>query len=1464
MSFDDPSSTRRNRTARSGRAGRLLKSAARAAVAGLVAAGMFAAPLTAMAGMGSGGSGATGSGGLGPNGDLLYVADTNLGDPNGNPVQGWGDASIEYAINRLRASGYQVPGDGYQLHDSIYSTCREAISNAVADKSDGPADKARVVGLAATLGQTNTLTSWGTNPGDFRNRFEKNWSYLAQDGMGNDLVDWSDEWVNRLHTKFNDQITATGQQYPTGVSLVCVAVNNYQPPAQNYDLTITTDQQAAAGIKVGSTDAVRDLIHAVSSTGKKEDLQATVWLNYDGNAYVNGNAVSKKATITSHGDTMSPEFKPSDFGWSHWQEGNYWFDIDVAKQGGMSQAVNTADREASETYRVVSMPPTDFDKQVEEGVSADSMTNRTVITSGTGAGGYEITFKDVITPNGVDYTVSNMKVVDKTDNDKDISGQFAMNWDQASNTVTAVRTADQGEMPIDHEWAFSFDVTVSLPEGFQNVEDKATVSWNQEPEVEAGTGEFPTWTPNPDKSWILMGADGEWQAVIDPDETNTTGADQHKFLDGDKVASAVNATVGANLIEAPEQFTIEDDWSAADYIFDAGKASEIRVYQAEAGTDRESSVSDIANKGEDVTDMFDITLEGTKAVATAKKEYRESLKGLAKPLQVTMIVPGVINFANGEGAQQVREDFGRQPGDELTFCTNPTGNGTDDGAHLTNAGAQTVNGQRVETNEPWICGYVPPVKKAVIAEGSEGGDQGDANGTVVFPGQRVEYQLTTSPQLPGDMAYQVTEVAVTDTYSQWLEIDKQTLEVTDLASGRIIPMSDYTRQWDDDQHTFRLVFSDSYVRANWQPGQRPSVMIRFEGTVSKDAPTSEKAENEWGLTLNNSLTPSNKVENLPPDITPGKEDTQKDPSISIDGKTALLGDVIYYRVHIDATKLTDTAYKVWRLGMVDDYDEEYLRLDRRGIQILDETGRDRTAEFNVSDHDGVLYAFARTVDTEIPATGETIPGDPQPQDLKAYSELTDEDHDPLRDPAIDQSLLGHDYTVVMPMSVIKVTDGYVVENTATQVTNDQRDVTNTVTNPLEPINPSKDVTVQVGGDSVDGHSIWLDRTFLYQLDSSILPADRAYPEITEWRIEDPLDTAHDRYTGQWAVYATRDLHRDDQVIAAKGDMIAGSDFDPATLGLDGQLFTVGQAEDGTVTVEATHAYLDLVSADNEHENGFRAYIQCQRIAVGEQIANKFWETINGTPRESNEVHTNTPDMTPSISLEKWDEASGFPEGDRDRSDDALNIQDETTTIVFTITNTSKTDPDTGVGAWFKASDLRIEDSTIVGDGEIVDWQYPENWDSLVLKPGDSVDVKATLKGVTDKHTDRASVSGVPLLPCTPDTDDDPFDTGQCGDDDTAGDQTDGDGQGGAEGETPEDQTDGEGQTVTIDGETLCGDTIVVSNTDDWNGYKERLAITGSTVAVVIGLMVLLLAGGSVIVIARRRTGAGAHTPAGNR
>lgn len=183
------------------------------------------------------------------------------------------------------------------------------------------------------------------------------------------------------------------------------------------------------------------------------------------------------------------------------------------------------------------------------------------------------------------------------------------------------------------------------------------------------------------------------------------------------------------------------------------------------------------------------------------------------------------------------------------------------------------------------------------------------------------------------------------------------------------------------------------------------------------------------LTLNNSITPSNQVFNTPPEFNPVKEDTQKDPSISIDGKTALLGDVLYYRVHLDLKNLDrkGTAYNVMRAGIVDDYDDEYLTADEQNVEVLNAKGEDVSSKFNVQFRDGVAYVFAKTADTKVPATGETVKGDPQPKDLKAYSQAKLE---PLKDPAIDQSLLGQEYTVVLPMTVTKVTDGYVVKNTA--------------------------------------------------------------------------------------------------------------------------------------------------------------------------------------------------------------------------------------------------------------------------------------------------------------------------------------------------------------------------------------------------------------------------------------------------
>ena len=1404
------------------------KNTMRAALAALVAAATLVSPFSAYAGEGGGGSGTgtgSGDGTAGGVGKVSWVYKDNYGTP-----------TRDNAIAAMQSAGVKNLGgteSNKAIDDAVNNANAECVARSQAAGQSDPQCRLVSVGFVHTPGSSGDWYT-GANGSLTAKQWQDAW---MSSGIPNNTYNYNgtdykaSSPFNDGSTTINSLVRRETDKAPR--AFIAIALSQYEPAPANYDLTVTTNHGQGADLKVGSTTPIGDTLHASNNgSGIKENLNGTAIIHYEGqkDGYVAAKTVSKPIAFANSGDTQLDRLAtPADFGMGHWQEGRYWIDIQAARQGRMRSAVDTADKDPSETWSVSAEPPAPPVKTIDGGVSADGMTNRTVIRYGTGKGGYEMTFKDKITADGVDYAVDDYRLVDKTDG-RDVSGEFTITWDKASDTVTAVRSADKGEMPLDHEIEFSFDVAVSRPKDFRKVKDHATGRWNQEAEADAGSKESDTWQPNPDKSWIFE-RDGKWQAVIDPQESDKTGGDAHTYLDGDKVGSVVNGTIGKNLIQAPKQFTLTDDWTAADYLFDPD-TKDIRVYESTSGTDRESSVSDIVNTGKDVTDQFDITVQGTTATAKAKASYLKGLKGLKNPRQVTLLIPGRIDFAGGKGAEQVRKDFKKDAGDELTFCTAP------DGKDLTNGGSETVNNHTEPTNEPKICGYIPPAGKDVVGEASQGGDQESVQGKVVQPGQRVEYQLTTQPRLPSDLAYEVRSVSFTDSYDACLKPDRQTLEMMDLNTGKPVSRKKYTTTWDDSKHLFTLTVTDRGTIGQWRAGANPRLQVRFEGTVADDAPTDHKVNNEWVLTLNNSLTPSNEVFNIPPKLDPVKQDTRKDPTVSIDGMTALLGDEIHYHVDIDARQ-DNQAYKVWRLGMTDDYDDEYLKLDAANVEITDETGKDVTGKFNLQDRDGVLYAYAKLVDTGIPATGQTVKGDPQPEDLKAYGES--DGHDPLSQPAIGQTLLGHTYAVSMPMTVIKVTDGHVVRNKATQVLDRIRKDTNEVTNPLKPINPAKDVTVKVGGASANGRSIYKDSTFLYQLDSSILPADRAYPQVDQWDIIDSLDPAFDECTGQWAVYATRDLLSGGEVVASKGERIAGSDFDSSKLG--GDLFTLSTAVvDGrnVVAIEATGRYRALVS-DDSHEAGWRAYIQCRRIAVTDRHENRSAERYNDKESRSNVVWTRTPDMTPSIDVQKWDRKSGWPNGDRDNSKDALTVSGDTE-IVFTITNTSKTDPDTQQGAVYRAKDLKLEDSTIVGEGEVVDLKYPDNWDTLVLKPGESTIVTGTLKGVRQggRHTDRVKVTGTPLVEC-PVTDTDPF--------------------GGENDETrPSNAVDVKDGDKTV---TLCSDTVVESNTDDWSGYRPSLARTGAAIGGMLLAVIAVGALGTGLLLARRKaagTGTrGAHS-----
>ncbi len=139
----------------------------------------------------------------------------------------------------------------------------------------------------------------------------------------------------------------------------------------------------------------------------------------------------------------------------------------------------------------------------------------------------------------------------------------------------------------------------------------------------------------------------------------------------------------------------------------------------------------------------------------------------------------------------------------------------------------------------------------------------------------------------------------------------------------------------------------------------------------------------------------------------------------------------------------------------------------------------------------------------------------------------------------------------MPYKVVKVKDGYTVRNKAIQVTNDTTVETNAVLTRSSP-STGQGRDRRVGGESIDGRSVQGPH-LLYQLDSSVIPADAPTRRWTSGTIEDALDPAFDQNSRASGPHATRDRVQDGQVIAAKGEKIAGSGFDSSRFG--GDLFT---------------------------------------------------------------------------------------------------------------------------------------------------------------------------------------------------------------------------------------------------------------------------------------------------------------------
>lgn len=1176
----------------------------------------------------NGGAGGIGGGAWGGHGalDVYYGFFDNIGEA-GSPGQGWGAASIESFINQ---SPLRVNPNGNNTND-VRQACTHALMEATQRgiAAGRPNSKSRVVGIMWAVNDGVQGGDAGRSAGWYYDKIEE-WKANGYPGI---------RARSREKTDFIAQLAYSGVQKVPGaaapgpnsktgsvVDAVCVAVNDGEPPIE-WNLTVKTDH-ASVVTEAGSTAPVSDVIHASNDGGQNGRVNAQVVLNYDGPE--GSKAVTKDTSISVNGDTRSPEFTPADFGWSSWPatgDGKtFWFDVKVAKQGDMAKAVDTADRDLRESWPVKRKIPS---KVITNGETGAELANTDVLASGmfynaritAHSNGYESSMTITDTVDTEDVVIGGkeaddtgaVQVLDPKGQPVQADVTVSRSGGKTAVSATVTNITDQGDYTL-------VVPTYAKPTGADyTIPDDSKVCYTAAKDhcLTGNSKVTRKVTPTPDKVWTLD-ENGSLKAA-DPQHTNQVAADQKVFLPNDGVSAVVNDHIAANLEYNLEQYSITDDWSdGLKYITMPGA----KVYF----------------QGQDVTSMFDITVDPDKGTTTAvaKPEFLAKTGKLTAPGEVKLIITGSF-----------RTDY------ETHSMTEK----------LVNKGSVTWNNETKQTNVPPVFTWTPDPHKQVVGSGEQDGDKTyeEINGLSVVPGQKVEYTVQLDLNVPDNQARGIKSLGVKDVFDPMLKADPKSIEVYDPRTNKPIAAKNYDLKLDEDNHTFTLMFTEDFIKKNTEVDSFGAVnwkdnatfILRFSGTVRGETPDGSTIENRAWQIVNGVEFKTEVPKVHTPPIEPHKEDLSTN-NVDINGKTVVQGDILRYRLTLDAVPKTKLAYYVHKLGMVDDYDEDYLDISPEAISVVGKTsGKDVTDRFNIQVKDGKFYVFAKQVDWTN-NWGQLVKGDPQPDDLAVY------DAAPIvqgETPIIDQDLLNEDYYIVADAKVIKETDDYTIVNQARENFENVPRQTEIVSNPLKDIDPKKDVVVDEStkDTSIDTQEVKLNSTFNYRLRSSEIPANRAYG-VRDWSVSDTFDITHDAFTGIWAVYADTDVYDGDKLVFKKGDLLTDSVGHESEI--YGPLFeATWDGEKGTFNVVANDTFERIVNSRGDLPQAWSVYTKMERIAPGEKIVNTVDETYNGVNRKSNEVWTHTPEH-PSIDVEKFTLSEGWEQGakgDRDTVEQALPL-----------------------------------------------------------------------------------------------------------------------------------------------------------------------------------------------------------------
>ena len=658
--------------------GRKMKAgvAALAAIATLGAGGVVAS--TAFAGGGGGNQ-------PGEGGDLVAVQFWQYKD---DASGAWGPAtsldSVRAAMNNANVT---LKGDGVTKAqaalDQARTECETGFRRRHPGEGDGDCRVVAVGAVPAVSGGNYIYNGSGWYSPTGTGGWYDNWNqyvapykyYYAGTQEYGTATPFSDDPSNSVDAIMRRNVGASSKP-----SIVVIVLDKYQPAPPSYHLSVSTQAAEMSGQSGDAADA-SDVISLSTDGSKTENVSGTATLHWRG---IDGTekTVAKQFTSSNKGNaTVSASYTDMDASWESWPAGKRWWDVDIARQGGMAEAVShKGESDAKESGEKTPTPPSkwltneagDTVTDGNDSIASGSLYTAHIKAHSNASSRFwiydTIDTKDVVIGGTEKDGVSKVTVTDAHGNivKADIS---------IDDSIDGKRVV-KAHAAAPHSGEYTLNVPQSAkPTGSDyTIEDGSVACWNGD----NGTGSLADCqtgdsdsvgkvTPTPDKVWVL----DESGALVaeDKDWTNQQGVDQKTFLVGDQVGVVVNGSVPAHLLNPLASYSITDDLTGSVQWID-WKSGKGKVFV----------------DGGDVTDQFDIVIDqnAKTATATAKSSYIAKTMFKNNASKVKFYLTGTIK----QGATKGKK------------------------IQLTNKAYEKWNNETRPTNEPPVFVWTPNPNKA--------------------------------------------------------------------------------------------------------------------------------------------------------------------------------------------------------------------------------------------------------------------------------------------------------------------------------------------------------------------------------------------------------------------------------------------------------------------------------------------------------------------------------------------------------------------------------------------------------------------------------------------------------------------------------------------------------------------------------------------------------------------------------